>query len=519
MAAIVTDQFRVQNATTFIDSLENNSYYVFLGLANPYQTGFGRTDSWDPSNAGGSVPPPPIDNQSYLSHYRDTILFGKKVTSGNVRRVIKKIQWTANTKYDMYRHDYDVYNKSPNSNSGRLYDSNFYVVNKDYRVYVCLYNGSSGTNLKGEPSQDEPLFTDLEPSAAGDSNDGYIWKYLFTIAPSDIVKFDSTEYIVLPNDWDTSTDFEIKSIRESGDSKINNNQIKIVYIENSGSEVYVTGTYPILGDGTGGEVQITANTEGEIVRTKVVNGGTGYTFGIVDLKTSGNPNNRAKLVPIIPPSKGHGYDIYTELGADKVLIYSRFDTTTKEFTANTSFAQIGIIKNPEQSNASNIFDANTFSGLNSVKLNTTPQKLPIIGDVLSQTRADGKVAQGYAASYDQETNILKYYQDRSLYLTSGVDTTDTSQITTTGQLLPFESSSNQITAGGGSGFQGSIDTSFGGSTLNLNNSIVGLGVTFSQGLAGPEINKSTGDIIYIDNRSIVTRSNRQKEDVKIILEF
>ena len=152
-------------------------------------------------------------------------------------------------------------------------------------------------------------------------------------------------------------------------------------------------------------------------------------------------------------------------------------------------------------------------------MNTTPQKLPIIGDVLSQTRADGKVAQGYAASYDQETNILKYYQDRSLYLTSGVDTTDTSQITTTGQLLPFESSSNQITAGGGSGFQGSIDTSFGGSTLNLNNSIVGLGVTFSQGLAGPEINKSTGDIIYIDNRSIVTRSNRQKEDVKIILEF
>lgn len=519
MAAIVTDQFRVQNATTFIDSLENNSYYVFLGLANPYQTGFGRTDSWDPTNSGGSVPPPPIDNQSYLSHYRDTILFGKKITSGNVRRVIKKIQWTANTKYDMYRHDYDVYDKSPNSNSGRLYDSNFYVVNKDYRVYICLYNGSSGTNLKGEPSQDEPLFTDLEPSAAGDSNDGYIWKYLFTIAPSDIVKFDSTEYIVLPNNWDTSTDFEIKSIRESGDSKINNNQIKVVYIENSGSEVYVSGTYPILGDGTGGEVQITANTEGEIVRTKVVNGGTGYTFGIVDLKTSGTPNNAAKLIPIIPPSKGHGYDIYTELGADKVLIYSRFDTTTKEFAANTSFAQIGIIKNPEQANASNIFDANTFSGLNSVKLNSTPAKLPIIGDVLSQTRADGKIAKGYAASYDQETNILKYYQDRSLYLTGGVDTTDTSEITNKGQLLSFESSANQITAGGGSGFQGSIDTSFGGSTLSLNDSIVGLGVTFSQGLAGPEINKSTGDIIYIDNRSIVTRSNRQKEDVKIILEF
>ena len=39
MAAIVTDQFRIQNATTFIDSLENNSYYVFLGLTNPYDVG------------------------------------------------------------------------------------------------------------------------------------------------------------------------------------------------------------------------------------------------------------------------------------------------------------------------------------------------------------------------------------------------------------------------------------------------------------------------------------------------
>jgi len=44
-------------------------------------------------------------------------------------------------------------------------------------------------------------------------------------------------------------------------------------------------------------------------------------------------------------------------------------------------------------------------------------------------------------------------------------------------------------------------------------------VTFSGGVADPEINKNTGDIIYIDNRSLVTRDSRQKEDIKIILEF
>ena len=35
---------------------------------------------------------------------------------------------------------------------------------------------------------------------------GYVWKYLYTIKPSDIVKFDSADFIPLPSDWATNTD-------------------------------------------------------------------------------------------------------------------------------------------------------------------------------------------------------------------------------------------------------------------------------------------------------------------------
>ena len=42
---------------------------------------------------------------------------------------------------------------------------------------------------------------------------------------------------------------------------------------------------------------------------------------------------------------------------------------------------------------------------------------------------------------------------------------------------------------------------------------------FTNGLSNPDINKKKGDIIYIDNRPSVTRDIRQKEDIKIILEF
>ena len=111
MSAIVTDQFRIANANNFVESVlsADNNYYVFLGLSNPgtisSPVGFGRTAAWgdNPSN-----PPSPIDNQQYLSHYRDTALFGKKLNSLNVRRIVKKINWTSNTRYEMYRHDYSV---------------------------------------------------------------------------------------------------------------------------------------------------------------------------------------------------------------------------------------------------------------------------------------------------------------------------------------------------------------------------------------------------------------------------
>ena len=513
MAAIVTDQFRILNASNFINSVTggNDSYYVFLGLDNPVQVGFGRTTNWNTNI------PNPTDNFEYSSHYRDTSLFGKKITSSNIRRLIRKITWTSNTSYEMYRHDYSIQNPTPNSNSSRLYDSNYYVINSDFRVYICIDNGSSGSNLKGGKSQDEPTFTDLEPSAAGVSGDGYIWKYLFSVSPSDIIKFDSTEYVVVPNDWETSIDSQIVSIRENGDSgSTNPNQIKKVYIENVGVG-YSSGVVDILGDGSGGRVSITVNSSGSITSTQVVAGGFGYTWGIVDLgslQPNGSLPNPAKLIPIIPPSKGHGYDIYTELGTDKVLVYARFDDSTKDFPTDTKFAQVGIIKNPTTySSDVDIFTENQYSSLGAIKLTSDFTGTPVIGQEITQS-VTGGTARGYVASYDSETKVLKYFQDRSLYFGNNIDQTDYNTITSDSKVLSFSSSGGPITP-----FAGSIDTTLNSNKVPVGGKIIDLGVTFTAGLANPEINKKTGDIIYIDNRPLVTRDIRQKEDIKIILEF
>ena len=531
MSAIITDQFRILNANNFVESVENtnNSYYVFLGLTNPTGAaglvGFGRTTNWDTNT------PAPIDSFSYRKHVGDTMMFGKKISSGNIRRLIRRVDWVSGNRYEIYRDDYSATNQSPLTKANRLYDANYYVVNSDFKVYICIDNGSSGTNPLGNVSQDEPTFTDLEPSKAGNSGDGYKWKYLFTISPSDIIKFDSTEFITVPNEWSSSTDSQIRSVRENGNSEINLNQIKHVYIENSGTN-YSNGfsqEVNIIGDGTGARARIDVEG-GKITNVVVSSGGKGYTYAVVDLDTINSnvpTTGKAKLIPIIPPGRGHGDDVYTELGTDKVIIYARFDDSTKDFPVDTKFAQVGIVKNPTKAGSAITYTDSTFSSLQALKLDTvTGSNAPKIGEKINQKLTlapnTGKIAKGYVSSYDKETKVLKYFRDRSLYFNpTSYDQTDRVGVTTSARIYQFESATNaNVINAEESGFSGSIQINFTGITTNPTGAkLINLGTRFQAGLSDSEINKGSGQIIYMDNRPEIVRSSRQKEDIKIVLEF
>ena len=69
-------------------------------------------------------------------------------------------------------------------------------------------------------------------------------------------------------------------------------------------------------------------------------------------------------------------------------------------------------------------------------------------------------------------------------------------------------------------FSGTIDTAFTGISTNpTGTKLINLETTFNEGLSKPEINKGSGEVVYLDNRPLIARNTRQKEDVKIILEF
>ena len=98
MSAIVTDQFRINNAGNFLGDVNNseNSYYVFVGLSNPSaavrsSVAFGRNANNAQWNSD-ITRKKPIDNFNYSNHVKDTMIFGKKITSDNVRRVVRKVE-------------------------------------------------------------------------------------------------------------------------------------------------------------------------------------------------------------------------------------------------------------------------------------------------------------------------------------------------------------------------------------------------------------------------------------------
>jgi len=517
MAAIITDQIRILNAGNFVAGVSNasNSYYSFIGLTNPadYQS------DWD------SDPPAPKDNFDQENDYWNTMVALKKINTADARQVVPKRTWTSGTTYDMYRHDYSRSNTASVSGATNLYSSNFVVLNSDFRVYACLQNGTDPDNTEGRPSLDEPTFTDLEPRSAGTSGDGYIWKYLYTIKPSEVVRFESTDFMPVPTDWLTGT--ENAAVRDNAVD----GGIKIVTITNKGvglgtaNSVYTS--VPIRGDGTGAECTIVIDANQQVSSVTVSNQGSGYTYGNVDLVAGGVPTGttRPSFDVIIPPQGGHGADIYRELGAYNVLLYSRIenDSTNPDFITGNQIARIGVVENPQQFGSTTLLSADKVSAVSALKLvGTGYSTATFSGDsYFTQTVSTGTTAVGRVVSYDQNTGVLKFWQDRSL---AGFNTVGTAQTQPTYGFDLTEFSSSPGTGGSlvispTTGQDLSIDTAFSGITTVINNRTYYLGQTFASGIANPEVKAHSGSIIYVDNRPSITRSANQKEDIKVILQF
>ena len=278
--------------------------------------------------------------------------------------------------------------------------------------------------------------------------------------------------------------------------------------------------------GLGAECSITIDGDSRVESVSVSAQGSGYTFGTVNFTAAGIPEGttRPQFDVIIPPQGGHGSDIYRELGAYNVLMYSRIesDNENPDFITGNQFARIGIVQNPQSAGGS-VLTSDKASAVSALKLTGIGYSEAIfdVDSEITQLVGTGKTSVGRVINYDQNTGVLKLWQNRNNH---GFDVNGNREVNPDYGFELNEFTGSPETGGNVSivptvGLQLSIDQAFNDNKTTINNRTYYLGMNFSSGVAAPEVKQHSGNIIYVDNRPAITRSSNQKEDIKVILQF
>jgi hypothetical protein len=487
MAAIITNKFRIHNQEQFVESFSESSanvYYLGIGRPQAFTTQT-RGDSRTEYQGSDTAPPTPIDSNYEEFNTFNELLAAKKVTSSETSIVIPRRNWATGTVYDYYRHDYGHFVtgstssvQTANSGATTLFDSNFYVITEDFNVYKCLDNNSDAASTV------KPTGTSTSILSTGD---GYKWKFMYTLSAAQQTNFLSTDFMAV------ATNSTVAAAAVDGAVNV----VKIKTAGSGGSNGSHTGV-AIRGDGSSGVATVTVSG-GAVTAVTVTTPGTGYTFAYIrnaDIVSAGATSlSGAELDVIIEPKGGHGKNAIEELGGFFVMMNTNFEASesgnTGDFTTANDFRKVVLLR--DILSGGSAASATTLRGTKAV-LVTSPSGTFTADEEINQasTGAVGKVVE-----WDSSNNILFYIQTR--FNDEGVDSN--------GNLTAF-SGANAIT-----GQSSSASATPSTSSTTVDN------IAFTSGYNSGEIDADTGDVMYIENRSPITRASDQTENVKLIIEF
>ena len=485
MAAIVTNKFRINNAEQFVESFSETAattYYLFIGRAHSWAT---DVDAQGNSIVEGTDASPPTPNDDITSEFYnyDDMLGAKIITSSDVSHCIPRRNWTTGTTYDMYEHNIGSGNAAA-SGATNIFDSSYVVMNSAFAVYKVIENDGATASTVEPTSTSNSIF---------ETSDGYRWKYMYSLTSAETLNFMSTDFIHV------STDSTVSAAAVDG-------ALDTILVVAGGSSFNTSsGTtisaIPIRGDGSSGVASVVISS-GAIASATVTTAGTGYTFAyirtadIIAATNAGGAGTGDNLNVIIPPKGGHGKDAVKELGGFYIMLNKSLVGVegTSDIGVGNDFRRIGLLKDPTNFGTTTVASATTRRQIyatifSSVSGTFTPD------EEINQA-STGAVAK--VIEFDSTNKILYYYQTR--FPDVGTDTN--------GNLTAL-SGANAITG----------QSSSASATPNTSSSATVNGVTFASGYANPELAYDSGDIIYVEERSPITRASDQTENVKLIIEF
>jgi hypothetical protein len=369
-------------------------------------------------------------------------------------------------------------------------------------VYVCLRQGINATTGAAVNSTVQPTGVLKTPFT---TSDGYAWKFLYTIGTLDAARFKSANFIPVKFQGATdgnspATDIEQLGIQSAADSdnlaartaqsKPYNGGRQIVgfSLDSNGVGYSSAPSVVVTGNGTGaGGTAIYSATTNNILAIQIADSGTsikmgnGYDFAQVTLSGGGATKPAAGKV-IFGPETGFGSNPTIDLRARAVMFNVKPGGEEKpsadsegEFIIGNSFRQIGLLRNPSQTDSDTAGTAFTEAAGNCLR------RLKLTSDA-SLGFTQRSIMTG--ASSGAKAFVNKVDSDEIWY----------HQAEETG-FIQFQAG-EAVSATGASG-------TVHGSTV------------FTE----PKVDKYSGNLLYIENRAAVTRAADQTEDIKVIIEI
>ena len=532
MAILLTKAGRVQ--------LARSLHRDIINARDIYHFAIGRTTAWDDEEA----PETPLDSEKYIKEFRNNIIFTQVLSSADICHLTRRIDWESGTVYDSYDDAYSV-NMPAYSGATSLADADFYVITDENKVYKCLDNNSNGQSTIKPSSTSTSTFT---------LSDDYTWKFLFQVSSSDQTRFldaanipvrkltgnpqhdvngalddilvtnggsgyTSVPTVVINGDGINATATAVVAggvvtdivvnepgsgysfanivftgggggsgveatallgvaddlpVLQSGveDAAIAGTVDRIIM--NSSGQDYSEGdvVVTITGDGTGAEATaVIAENSGAITSVNITNGGTGYTNATITFTQTSGLGSGATARVVLSPIGGHGADPIKELfGSTIGLTTSLSDNANKDLFLNNDFRQIGLVKNLYNYEETSVWTDLTATAC--FTINTNSSSSYSIDDIV--TTDDGgrfrviQVTDGTSSTFD-------------IYLQP---------------IIPLISASSTLY----------------NETKETNNLLINSLVT-------PEISTSSGDVVYIENRTSINRSTDQVETIKALVNF
>ena len=239
------------------------------------------------------------------------------------------------------------------------------------------------------------------------------------------------------------------------------------FIIDDAGDNYTQANVKVYGDGTGFIGNVVLNPSSNTIESiSVVNPGSGYKFANVVIQ--GNGSN-ANAIAIVSPIGGHGSNPVKELFADTLMFYSTINNEKNQgITVNNDYRQFGIIKDPKTIEGSALGNATASSCV----LVTLDNIGGLSRDTIIQLTSD---------------NVIRKFEV-------------VESVASTKQVLLTKKDSYDLQV---------ADVLIDPNT-NLTYNIVSVNKT-------PTFDKFSGDLFFIDNRTMVSYSDQQLVTLRTII--